>query len=52
MNWIDLRPLWNNTINFDEGRTKTVLKQNIGSEFVIQVKGTVIEREKTKHPNG
>jgi aspartyl-tRNA synthetase len=25
MNWIDLRDRWNNTIDFDEGRTETVL---------------------------
>jgi aspartyl-tRNA synthetase len=49
MNWIDLRDRYGITqLIFDEGRTeKTVfeLAKSLGREFVIQVKGTVIERE-------
>jgi aspartyl-tRNA synthetase len=49
MNWIDLRDRYGITqLIFDEGRTeKTVfeLAKTLGREFVIQVKGTVIERE-------
>ena len=49
MNWVDLRDRYGVTqLIFDEGRTdKTVfeLAKTLGREFVIQVKGTVIERE-------
>ncbi|MBC5837522.1 aspartate--tRNA ligase [Flavobacterium muglaense] len=49
MNWVDLRDRYGITqLIFDEGRTdKTVFEQakTLGREFVIQVKGTVIERE-------
>ncbi len=49
MNWIDLRDRYGITqLIFDESRTdKTVfeLAKTLGREFVIQVKGTVIERE-------
>jgi aspartyl-tRNA synthetase len=49
MNWIDLRDRYGITqLIFDEGRTeKTVfdLAKTLGREFVIQVKGIVIERE-------
>jgi aspartyl-tRNA synthetase len=49
MNWVDLRDRYGITqLIFDEGRTeKTVfeLAKTLGREFVIQVKGTVIERE-------
>ncbi|NGY36814.1 aspartate--tRNA ligase [Flavobacterium sp. XN-5] len=49
MNWIDLRDRYGITqLIFDEGRTeKSVfeLAKTLGREFVIQVKGTVIERE-------
>jgi aspartyl-tRNA synthetase len=49
MNWIDLRDRYGITqLIFDEGRSdKTVfeLAKTLGREFVIQVKGTVIERE-------
>ncbi|MCG9791706.1 aspartate--tRNA ligase [Flavobacterium algicola] len=49
MNWVDLRDRYGITqLVFDEGRTeKTVfeLAKTLGREFVIQVKGTVIERE-------
>jgi aspartyl-tRNA synthetase len=49
MNWIDLRDRYGITqLIFDEGRTeKTVFDfaKTLGREFVIQVKGTVIERE-------
>jgi aspartyl-tRNA synthetase len=52
MNWIDLRDRYGITqLIFDEGRTeKQYLNwQRLRREFVIQVKGTVIEREaKTK----
>ena len=54
MIWVDLRDRYGNTqIIFDEERTdKKTLKmaQNLGREFVIQVEGTVIERE-SKNPN-
>lgn len=49
MNWVDLRDRYGITqLIFDEGRTdKTVFEQakTLGREFVIQVQGTVIERE-------
>jgi len=49
MNWVDLRDRYGVTqLVFDEGRTeKSVFEQakTLGREFVIQVKGTVIERE-------
>ena len=49
MNWVDLRDRYGITqLIFDEGRTeKSVFEQakTLGREFVIQVKGTVIERE-------
>ena len=49
MNWVDLRDRYGITqLIFDEGRSeKTVfeLAKTLGREFVIQVKGTVIERE-------
>ena len=49
MNWIDLRDRYGVTqLIFDESRTnKQVfeLAKTLGREFVIQVKGTVIERE-------
>ena len=49
MNWIDLRDRYGITqLIFDESRTKKEvfeLAKTLGREFVIQVKGTVIERE-------
>jgi aspartyl-tRNA synthetase len=49
MNWVDLRDRYGITqLMFDESRSnKTVfeLAKSLGREFVIQVKGTVIERE-------
>ncbi len=49
INWVDLRDRYGITqLIFDESRTeKTVfeLAKTLGREFVIQVKGTVIERE-------
>jgi aspartyl-tRNA synthetase len=49
MNWVDLRDRYGITqLIFDESRTdKTVfeLAKTLGREFVIQVKGSVIERE-------
>lgn len=49
MNWVDLRDRYGITqLIFDESRTdKTVfeLAKTLGREYVIQVKGTVIERE-------
>ena len=52
--WVDLRDRYGITqLVFDEERTpKEVFKtaQGLGREFVIQVKGTVIERE-SKNPN-
>ncbi|MDY7395706.1 aspartate--tRNA ligase [Aureibaculum sp. 2210JD6-5] len=54
MIWVDLRDRYGITqLIFDEERTsKTILKQaqNLGREFVIQVKGKVIERT-SKNPN-
>ena len=54
MLWIDLRDRYGITqIIFDEERTpQSVMKsaQSLGREFVIQVTGTVIERE-SKNPN-
>ena len=54
MLWVDLRDRYGITqVIFDEERTpKAVMEkaQNLGREFVIQVKGTVIER-KSKNPN-
>jgi len=52
--WVDLRDRYGITqLVFDEDRTsKNILEQaqNLGREFVIQVKGTVIERA-SKNPN-
>ena len=49
MNWVDLRDRYGITqLIFDESRTeKSVFEgsKSLGREFVIQVKGTVIERE-------
>jgi len=49
MNWVDLRDRYGVTqLLFDESRTeKSIfeLAKTLGREFVIQVKGTVIERE-------
>jgi len=49
MNWVDLRDRYGITqLIFDESRTKKTvfeLAKTLGREFVIQVKGTVIERE-------
>ena len=49
MNWVDLRDRYGITqLLFDESRTaKTIfeLAKTLGREFVVQVKGTVIERE-------
>ncbi|MCL9804884.1 aspartate--tRNA ligase [Flavobacterium amniphilum] len=54
MVWVDLRDRYGITqLIFDENRTdKAVfeLAKTLGREFVIQVKGTVIERE-SKNPN-
>ena len=54
MIWVDLRDRYGITqLIFDEERTpKTMMKQaeKLGREFVIQVKGTVIERS-SKNPN-
>ena len=54
MLWVDLRDRYGITqVIFDEERTpKAVMEkaQNLGREFVIQVKGIVIERE-SKNPN-
>ncbi|ESU29778.1 aspartyl-tRNA synthetase [Flavobacterium limnosediminis JC2902] len=54
MIWVDLRDRYGITqLIFDESRTdKTVfeLAKTLGREFVIQVKGNVIERE-SKNPN-
>lgn len=54
MVWVDLRDRYGITqLIFDESRTdKAVfeLAKTLGREFVIQVKGTVIERE-SKNPN-
>ena len=52
--WVDLRDRYGITqLVFDEERTPKALMeqaQNLGREFVIQVKGTVIERT-SKNPN-
>lgn len=49
MNWVDLRDRYGITqLLFDESRSKKSvfeLAKTLGREFVIQVKGTVIERE-------
>lgn len=49
MNWVDLRDRYGITqLIFDESRSKKEifeLAKTLGREFVIQVKGTVIERE-------
>lgn len=49
MNWVDLRDRYGITqLVFDESRTEKAvfeLAKTLGREFVIQVKGTVIERE-------
>jgi aspartyl-tRNA synthetase len=49
MNWIDLRDRYGITqLIFDESRTDKIIfekAKTLGREFVIQVKGTVIERE-------
>jgi aspartyl-tRNA synthetase len=54
MNWVDLRDRYGVTqLLFDESRSNKVvfeLAKTLGREFVIQVKGTVIERE-SKNPN-
>ncbi len=54
MVWVDLRDRYGITqLIFDESRTEKAvfeLAKTLGREFVIQVKGTVIERE-SKNPN-
>lgn len=54
MIWVDLRDRYGITqLIFDEQRTSSDVMENaktLGREFVIQVKGTVIERE-SKNPN-
>ena len=49
MNWVDLRDRYGVTqLLFDESRSNKVvfeIAKTLGREFVIQVKGTVIERE-------
>ncbi|MBQ4805492.1 aspartate--tRNA ligase [Aquimarina sp. MMG015] len=54
MIWVDLRDRYGITqLIFDEERTPSDVMENaktLGREFVIQVKGTVIERE-SKNPN-
>lgn len=54
MIWVDLRDRYGITqLIFDENRTEKnmfELAKTLGREFVIQVKGTVIERE-SKNPN-
>jgi len=49
MNWVDLRDRYGVTqLIFDESRSNKIvfeLAKTLGREFVIQVKGTVIERE-------
>jgi len=54
MIWVDLRDRYGITqLIFDEERTsKSIFQEakNLGREFVIQVKGTVIERA-SKNPN-
>ena len=53
MIWVDLRDRYGITqLIFDEERTpKEMMEkaQNLGREFVIQVKGTVIERDSKNH---
>ena len=52
--WVDLRDRYGITqLYFDEERTEKALMekaQKLGREFVVQVKGTVIERA-SKNPN-
>jgi aspartyl-tRNA synthetase len=54
MNWVDLRDRYGITqLIFDESRSQKEvfeLAKTLGREFVIQAKGTVIERE-AKNPN-
>ncbi len=54
MIWVDIRDRYGMTqLIFDEERTSADLMEkakNLGREFVIQVKGTVIERQ-SKNPN-
>ena len=54
MIWVDLRDRYGITqLIFDEQRTDKAVfdkAKSLGREFVIQVKGTVIERE-SKNPN-
>lgn len=54
MIWVDLRDRYGITqLIFDESRTEKAVQDlaaTLGREFVIQVKGTVIERE-SKNPN-
>lgn len=54
MIWVDLRDRYGITqLIFDEQRTEKAVQElaaTLGREFVIQVKGTVIERE-SKNPN-
>ncbi|WP_304197791.1 aspartate--tRNA ligase [Flavobacterium alvei] len=54
MNWVDLRDRYGVTqLIFDESRSQKEvfeLAKTLGREFVIQAKGTVIERE-AKNPN-
>lgn len=49
MIWVDLRDRYGITqLIFDEARTSTVIMEqarSLGREFVIQIKGTIIERE-------
>ena len=49
MVWVDLRDRYGITqLIFDESRTETSVMEtakSLGREFVVQVKGTVIERE-------
>jgi hypothetical protein len=47
-------PLWNNTIDFDEGQKNGFdLQKTLGREFVIQVRESLSNvKLKTKHPNG
>ena len=58
MIWVDLRDRYGITqLIFDESRTETAVMEmakSLGREFVIQVKGTVIEREakNNKIPTG
>ncbi|GGX24836.1 aspartate--tRNA ligase [Aquimarina muelleri] len=54
LNWVVIRDRYGITqLVFDEGRSAKELLENskkLGREFVIQIKGTVIERE-SKNPN-